>query len=188
LANRQFSFEFHVPVLWHSSAGAILSRSLACLGYERDAKMSEDDNSDDYRITLAQQIFGKAAAISGRNPPEPKMIDVPEANVPPAVARDSPVDEISPPAAANSEPIEGIAQQRELKRAAELAEMIEHDLARHPDCPKAGFRVTVYGWPHWRAMLTITPAAGGVRNPQQWRDLTNELAERLRKRYDLAWE
>ena len=62
----------------------------------------------------------------------------------------------------------------------------ELDLAGHPDCPKAGFRVTVYGWPVWRAMLMITPAAGAVRNPQEWRELTNELAERLRKRYDLA--
>jgi hypothetical protein len=37
-------------------------------------------------------------------------------------------------------------------------------------------------------MLTITPAAGRVRDSQEWRDLTNELAERLRKRYKLAWE
>jgi hypothetical protein len=66
--------------------------------------------------------------------------------------------------------------------------MIEQDLARHPDCPKAGFRVTVYGGSHWRAMLTITPAAGGIRNAGEWRDLTDELVERLRKRYDLAFE
>ena len=66
--------------------------------------------------------------------------------------------------------------------------MIELDLAHHPDCPKVGFRVTVYGWPRWRAMLTIEPAAGGIRNPNEWRELTHELAERLRKRYDLAWE
>jgi hypothetical protein len=37
-------------------------------------------------------------------------------------------------------------------------------------------------------MLTITPAAGGIRNPQEWRDLTNDFAERLRKHYDLAWQ
>jgi len=76
--------------------------------------------------------------------------------------------------------------QKQLKTAAELAEMIKFDLAGHPDCPKAGLRVTVYGWPVWRAMLMITPAAGAVRNPQEWRELTNELAERLRKRYDLV--
>jgi hypothetical protein len=44
-----------------------------------------------------------------------------------------------------------------------------------------------YGTTLWRAMLMIKPAAGPVRNPQEWRDLTEELAERLRKRYDLAW-
>ena len=77
--------------------------------------------------------------------------------------------------------------RKELKTAAELSGMIERDLARHPDCPENGFRVTVYGATHWRAMLTITPAAGGVRDPQRWRDLTDELADRLRQRYDLAW-
>jgi len=131
---------------------------------------------------LAQQIFGKAAALSGRNPLEPKANDIAEVQVPAIATRDS------PPAALNLEAGEGVAQLRQLKTAAELAGMIELDLARHPDCPRAGFRVTVYGWPYWRAMLTITPAAGGVPNPQEWRDLTDELAERLRKRYDLAWE
>jgi hypothetical protein len=72
------------------------------------------------------------------------------------------------------------------KTAAELAQMIEADLAKHPQCPR-GLHVTVYGATLWRAMLTITPAAGPVRDPQEWRDLTEELAERLRNRYDLAW-
>jgi hypothetical protein len=129
--------------------------------------VAEDDNSDDYKLTLAQQIFGKALAITGRHPPEPKTSDVP---------------------AGRREPVEDVVQQKQLKTAAELAEMIELDLARHPDCPKAGFRVTVYGGSYWRAMLTITPAAGGIRNPQEWRDLTNDFAERLRKHYDLAWQ
>jgi hypothetical protein len=138
--------------------------------------MAENDSGDE-KITLVEQIFGKAATILKGNPPEPH-----EPNVPPTATPDS------PPGALNIEPSEGVNQQRELKTAAELAKMIEADLAGHPDCPEAGFRVTVYGWPHWRAMLTITPAAGRVRNPQEWRDLTNDLADRLRKHYDLAWE
>jgi hypothetical protein len=145
--------------------------------------VAEDDNSDDYKVTLAQQIFGRAAVIAGRNPPEPRTNDAPEAKTPSVAARDYP--EASP---AGPEPGETQAQQRQLKTAAELAELIESDLARHPDCPKRGFRVTVYGGSHWRAMLTITPAAGPVRNPGEWRDLTNDLAERLRKHYDLARE
>jgi hypothetical protein len=150
--------------------------------------VADDDNGDNYKVTLAQQIFGRAAAITGRYSTEPKTSDVPDATVPPVAARHSPAGDISPSAAASLEPVESVAQQKQLKTAAELAEMIELDLARHPDCPKAGFRVTVYGGSYWRAMLTITPAAGGVRNPHEWRDLTNELAERLRKHYDLAWE
>ncbi len=152
---------------------------------ERDKKVAEDDNGDDYKVTLAQQIFGRAAVISGRNPPELRTNDAPEAKIAPVAARDSPVREVL---SATLEPGEAVAQQRQLKTAAELAELIESDLARHPDCPKRGFRVTVYGGSHWRAMLTITPAAGPVRNPAEWRDLTNDLAERLRKHYDLAWE
>jgi hypothetical protein len=78
---------------------------------------------------------------------------------------------------------------RQLKTAAELATIIERDLAQHPDTPKQGLRVTVYGGASdWRAMLTILPAAGRVRNAQQLRELTAHLAERLRQRYLMAWE
>jgi hypothetical protein len=93
----------------------------------------------------------------------------------------------NPPSAPLQAPESG-SSKKQFKTAAELAEMIEMDLSRHPDCPKAGFRVTVYGWPRWRAMLTIEPAAGAVPNPREWRDLTQDFAERLRRRYDLAWE
>jgi hypothetical protein len=146
--------------------------------------VAEDDNSDPHKVTLAQHIFGRAG-IPGRHPPEPKTNDPSVSNAPPAAVRHSPADENPPPAAA---PVEAVVHQRQLKTAAELAEMIELDLARHPDCPRAGFRVTVYGGSHWRAMLTIMPAAGGVRNPREWRDLTDDLAERLRAHYDLARE
>jgi hypothetical protein len=77
--------------------------------------------------------------------------------------------------------------RKQSKTAAELTAMIEADLAHHPECPKSGFQITVYGASHWRAMLTITPAAGRIREPQKWRDLTDELAERLRQQYDLDW-
>jgi hypothetical protein len=147
-----------------------------------------DSDGDDYKLTLAQQIFGRTAAILGRHPPESDTNDMSEAKATSAVERHFPVGESSPPTVPHLEASGGETQQKQLKTAAELAEMIEQDLAQHPDCPKAGFRVTVYGGSHWRAMLTITPAAGGIRNPGEWRDLTNEFVERLRKRYDLAWE
>jgi hypothetical protein len=113
---------------------------------------------------------------------------VSEPKAPLVIVGRSHASESSSPTAAKPEPVERVAPQRQLKTAAELAEMIELDLAGHPDCPRDGFRVTVYGGSHWRAMLTITPAAGGIRDPKKWRELTNDLAERLRKGYDLAWE
>jgi hypothetical protein len=143
------------------------------------------DDSDDDKVTLAQQIFGKGAAVIGRKPLEPKQSDRIEADAPSAV-RNFSSSEHSAPAASTIGASDDAVPQKQLKTATELAEMIELDLAGHPDCPRVGFHVTVYGWPVWRAMLTIAPAAGAVRNPQEWRDLTSQLAERLRKRYDLA--
>lgn len=77
---------------------------------------------------------------------------------------------------------------KELKLASELAALIEHDLTQSPGCPSEGLRVTIYGVTPWQAMLTIGPRAGAVREPQKWRDLTRTIADRLRERYDLAWE
>jgi hypothetical protein len=130
-------------------------------------RVAEDDN---HIINLAQQIVGQHEPKSGLPPAAP---DAPQ-QAPKAAAEASP---------ARTEMPGG----KETKTAAELAQMIEADLAKHPECPRNGFQVTVYGTTLWRTMLTITPAAGPIRNPQEWRDLTEELADRLRKRYDLAW-
>jgi hypothetical protein len=133
---------------------------------------------------FAWLIPGKAAAIGGQIPPRPNANETAgEGSPATAAARGFEENPPAPPQVSESRD-----QPKQLKTAAELAQMIELDLARHPDCPKAGFRVTVYGWPRWRAMLAIEPAAGGIRNPEEWRELTQELAERLRKRYDVAWE
>jgi hypothetical protein len=119
---------------------------------------------------LAQQVLGQPEPKSAPPPGEPNVPQqAPQITV---EARPDPAD---------------VPGDKETKTAAELAQMIEADLAMHPQCPKKGFQVTVYGATLWRAMLTITPAAGPVRNPQEWRNLTEELAERLRNRYDLAW-
>jgi hypothetical protein len=146
--------------------------------------MADDEAEGHHTFAWMQLIPGKAAATGGPIPPEPNADETAGEGAPTTAARGFKEN----PSAAPVQVTERRNQPKQLKTAAELAEMIELDLAHHPDCPKAGFRVTVYGWPHWRAMLTIEPAAGGIRNPQEWRELTQELAERLRKRYDLAWE
>ena len=143
-----------------------------------------NDEAEGHMFAWTQLIPGKAAVIGGQIPPEPNANETAGEGSPPTAARG--FEENPPPGLPQVS--ESRNQPKQLKTAAELAEMIELDLARHPDCPKAGFRVTVYGWPRWRAMLTIEPVAGGVQNPQEWRELTQELAERLRKRYDVAWE
>src|SRR5260370_14670856 len=97
---------------------------------ERDKKVAEDDNGDDYKVTLAQQIFGRAAVISGRNPPELRTNDAPEAKIAPVAARDSPVREVL---SATLEPGEAVAHQRQLQTAPELADLIDADLPPRPD-------------------------------------------------------
>lgn len=85
-------------------------------------------------------------------------------------------------------PDAGERRQRDSRTAEQLAAMIESDLSSHPDCPKVGIKITVYGATQWRAMLTITPAAGPVQNARELRELTEELAIRLRNRFDLVWD
>ena len=126
------------------------------------------------------RFLESTVAILGRHPPDSDTKDLSDAKAAATAERHVPVSAASPPTATHLETGEGEASHKQRKTAAELAGMIEQDLARHPDCPKAGFRVTVYGGSHWRAMLTITPAAGGIRNAGEWRDLTDELVERLR--------
>jgi hypothetical protein len=87
---------------------------------------------------------------------------------------------------------------KETKTAEKLAQMIEADLAKHPECPAKGFVVTVYGAAHWRAMLMIKPAAGPVRNAREWWDLTSSInsesgpkraiLSRKRSKHVLRWQ
>jgi hypothetical protein len=148
-----------------------------------------DDDTGDYRLIASAEdvfAFGKPRAAADVRPVKAEGVLSPTEVIPSKPYHmTTQVLLESPRSPALSEPR---VFRKELKTAAELAEMIQHDLAQHPDCPKNGFRVTVYGATDWRAMLMITPAAGRVPNPQQWRDLTEEFADRLRQRYDLAWE
>jgi hypothetical protein len=158
-------------------------REMNVAGYDNG-----DDDTSDYRLIASAEdvfAFGKPHAAADVRPVKAK-----EALRPTEVIPSKPYH-ITTQVLLESSRAPALSEPRvfrkELKTAAELAEMIQHDLVQHPDCPKNGFRVTVYGATDWRAMLMITPAAGRVPNPQQWRDLTDELADRLRQRYDLAW-
>ena len=142
-------------------------------------------------INLAHHVLGQRQPKSDLPPAEPEA--QPQASEIPVEARPNrnsrgKAQPQEPEIKVEARPDHAdVSTGKETKTAAELAQMIETDLAKHPQCPKNGLQVTVYGATLWRAMLTIAPAAGAVRNPQEWRDLTEELAERLRRQYDLAW-
>ncbi len=146
--------------------------------------MQSDQNSNDSLTAMIEEVFAfgkkRLSAVI-----KPESLSVPVKLIPPPSRQIDPEVELGTPVP--SDPNRAPNTRNKLKTAAELAAMIEADLGQHPDCPKSGFQITVYGATHWRAMLTITPAAGRIREPQKWRDLTDELAERLRQRYDLAW-
>jgi hypothetical protein len=145
--------------------------------------MQSDQNSNDVLAAMVEEVFafGKKRVSAAT---KPEALSAPVQLIPPHSNQISPDAALGSPVSSGSHRAPNT--RNELKTAAELAAMIEADLAQHPECPKTGFRITVYGATHWRAMLTITPAAGRIREPQKWRDLTDELAERLRQRYDLA--
>lgn len=115
-----------------------------------------------------------------RQPVEPKATTASKSQeVAAQILSNSAAPPVSPPA----------LPRKESKTAAELAGMIELELMQSPGSPAKGLRVTVYGGTsNWRAMLTIAPAAGAVRNAQYLRDMTDNFAERLRQEYDLAWQ
>ena len=80
---------------------------------------------------FAWLIPGKASAIGGQIPPEPNANETAGEGSPATVAARG-FEQDPPPA-----PLQGSEsrnQPKQLKTAAELAEMIELDLARHPDC------------------------------------------------------
>ena len=145
-----------------------------------------DDGTGDYGLIAEDAFaFGKPRATAEARPVTAEVLKPAEAIASRPYRMTTQVLLESPKPPVSSKPL---LPRKELKSAAALAGMIELDLAQHPDCPKNGFRVTVYGATHWRAMLTISTTAGRVQSPRQWRDLTDEFADRLRQRYDLAWE
>jgi hypothetical protein len=99
-----------------------------------------------------------------------------------------PVVELAEPAE-DSQPEAAPAIANELTRARsaeELAAIILNALRTLDGSPNDGFAVTVYGANPWNAMLTITPAAGAIKNAPLWRERVKEMAIRLREYYDLV--
>jgi hypothetical protein len=99
----------------------------------------------------------------------------------PAVVLAEPADDSKPEAA----PVVS-AELTRARSATELAAIILTALRTLDGSPKDGFAVTVYGANPWNAMLTITPAAGAIKDAPLWRERVKEMAIRLREHYDLV--
>src|SRR5258708_37325537 len=104
-----------------------------------------DDDASDYRlITSAEEVFAFARphAAAEVRPAKPEVMRPAEAVAakPYHITTEMPLE--SPGPLALSEPrVSRKELRKELKTAAELAEMIWLDLSYHPDCPQNGFRV-----------------------------------------------
>eukprot|EP01035_Chromulina_nebulosa_P006294 gene6293-biopygen5346 len=69
---------------------------------------------------------------------------------------------------------------------AEMADIILRALRTTEGCPQQGFEISIYGSSPWNAMLRITPAAGPVANPTQWRTRVRDMVPVLRGQFDVV--
>jgi len=124
-----------------------------------------DDDTGDYRLIASAEdvfAFGKPRAAAEVRSVTAEILRPAEViaskphHTTTQVLLESPRPPVSP---------KPLLPRKELKSATELAGMIERDLAQHPDCPRNGFRVTVYGATHWRADVDDHDGGGPNSRP-----------------------
>jgi hypothetical protein len=147
--------------------------------------VTDNDELDPGLLALVQSVLEPGVKPQAEVQTETKTETGPE----PEVERESePVAELAEPVD-DSKPATAPAISNELTRersAEELAAIILNALRTLDGSPKEGFAVTVYGANPWNAMLTITPAAGAIKDALLWRERVKEMAIRLRQHYDLV--
>ena len=148
--------------------------------------MTDNDELDSGLLALVQSVLepGVKPQAEVQTETETKT----EAGSEPEIEPESePVAELAEPAD-DSKPEAAPAIPSELTRARsaeDLAAIILNALRTLDGSPKAGFLVTIYGANPWNAMLTITPAAGAIKDAPLWRERVKEMGVRLRQHYDL---
>ena len=147
--------------------------------------MTDNDELDSGLLALVRSVLEpgvkpQAEVQTGTNSepgPEPEI----EPETEPVAELAEPADDSKPDAAP------AIPSEFTRARSAEdLAAIILNALRTLDGSPKAGFLVTIYGANPWNAMLTITPAAGAIKDAPLWRERVKEMAIRLRQHYDLV--
>jgi hypothetical protein len=177
-----------------------------------------DEGSDWSLVNFAKQVFGAktAAPEVGFNfvepPPaeeeqaastaaETEKVAAPENDPAPtpdqAAGAEDPAETGETPAIAVTEaqdlpaPVAtqvATESKRQLRTAAEMADIIMNALRAVDGVPERGFVVTVYGSRPWNAMLTIKPEAGRIKDVQLWRQRVQDIGARLRRDFDLIDE
>lgn len=147
--------------------------------------MTDNDELDSGLLALVQSVLEPGVKPQAEVQTGTKTESGPEPEIEPET---EPVAELAEPAD-DSEPEAAPAISNEPTRARcaeELAAIILNALRTLDGSPKQGFLVTVYGANPWNAMLTITPAAGAIKDAPLWRERVKEMAIRLRQHYDLV--
>jgi len=143
--------------------------------------LTDNDELDPSLLALVQSVLEPGIAPKAEVETKTEAVTQTATETEPAVELAEPADHSEPEAAA--------AVSNELTRARsarELAAIIFNALQTLDGCPQDGFAVTVYGANPWNAMLTITPAAGVIKDAPLWRERVREMAIRLRQHYDLV--
>jgi hypothetical protein len=134
-------------------------------------------------LALVQSVLepGIKPKVEVQTDAETEVKIEPEPETEPAAGLAAPADD------EKAEAAPAIANEFTRARSAEeLAAIILNALRTLDGSPNEGFAVTVYGANPWNAMLTITPAAGAVKDAPLWRERVKEMAIRLRQHYDLV--
>jgi hypothetical protein len=148
-------------------------------------EVTDNDELDSGLLALVQSVLEPGVKPQAEVQTETKTETGPEPEIEP---ESEPVAELAEPVD-DSKPEAAPAISNELTRersAEELAAIILNALRTLDGSPKEGFTVTVYGANPWNAMLTITPAAGAIKDAPLWRERVKEMAIRLRQYYDLV--
>jgi hypothetical protein len=147
-------------------------------------EVTDNDELDSGLLALVQSVLEPGVKPQAEVQTGTKTETGPEPEIEPET---QPVAELAEPAD-DSKPEAAPAIPSELTRARsaeELAAIILNALRTLDGSPKEGFLVTVYGANPWNAMLTITPAAGAIKDALLWRERVKEMGVRLRQHYDL---
>jgi hypothetical protein len=148
-------------------------------------EVTDNEELDPGLLALVQSVLEPGVKPKVEAEPEARTEAKTEATIEPET---EPIIELAEPAD-DSTPEAARAISNELARArsaGELAAIILNALRTLDGSPKDGFAVTVYGANPWNAMLTITPAAGAIKDAPLWRERVKEMAIRLREHYDLV--